>query len=91
MWRHEDVWRTLGGGIDFMTGEPLPKTSGSSPARRRGRAHGPHGLAPLIHGNAQGAALMALFAGDTVVILPHFDPDEIWRTIDRRPGSTWSC
>src|SRR4051794_39465862 len=23
MWRHEDVWRTLGGGINFMTGEPL--------------------------------------------------------------------
>src|SRR5207248_3224930 len=23
LWRHEDVWRVLGGGIDFMTGEPL--------------------------------------------------------------------
>ena len=23
MWRHEDVWRTLGGGIDFLTGVPL--------------------------------------------------------------------
>jgi len=23
IWRHEDVWRTLGGGINFMTGEPL--------------------------------------------------------------------
>ena len=22
MWRHEDVWRVLGGGIDFVTGEP---------------------------------------------------------------------
>ena len=32
MWRHEDIWRTLGGGIDFITGEPL-KTSGCSPAR----------------------------------------------------------
>jgi acyl-CoA synthetase (AMP-forming)/AMP-acid ligase II len=24
MWRHEDVWRVLGGGIDFVTGNPLP-------------------------------------------------------------------
>ncbi len=24
LWRHEDVWRTLGGGIDFTTGERLP-------------------------------------------------------------------
>src|SRR6202044_544264 len=23
MWRHEDIWRTLGGGIDFVTGETL--------------------------------------------------------------------
>jgi len=23
MWRHEDFWRVLGGGIDFYTGEPL--------------------------------------------------------------------
>ena len=23
MWRHEDVWRTLGGGIDFVTGERI--------------------------------------------------------------------
>ena len=23
MWRHEDFWRVLGGGIDFLTGEPL--------------------------------------------------------------------
>jgi acyl-CoA synthetase (AMP-forming)/AMP-acid ligase II len=38
-------------------------------------------LAPLIHGNAQWAALTALFAGDTVVLVPHFDPHEIWRVI----------
>jgi 3-oxocholest-4-en-26-oate---CoA ligase len=24
LWRHEDIWRTLGGGIDFVTGEPTP-------------------------------------------------------------------
>jgi 3-oxocholest-4-en-26-oate---CoA ligase len=38
-------------------------------------------LAPLIHGNAQWAALASLFAGDTVVLMPHFDPEEIWRLI----------
>ena len=30
MWRHEDIWRTLGGGIDFITGENLA----SAPARK---------------------------------------------------------
>ncbi|GIE67486.1 acyl-CoA synthetase [Actinoplanes palleronii] len=84
LWRHEDVWRALGGGVDFMTGIPLEDEWQQS---RRGA--GVDGmvrlcLAPLIHGNAQWAALMALFAGDTVVMLPHFDADEVWRTIDRR-------
>ncbi|BEL08336.1 acyl-CoA synthetase [Actinoplanes sichuanensis] len=83
IWRHEDVWRVLGGGIDFMTGVPLDDEwaqstrTGMPPMTR-------FCLAPLIHGNAQWAALAALFAGDTVVFLPHFDADEVWRTIERR-------
>ena len=39
--------------------------------------------APLIHGAAQWAALAALFAGDTVVLLPQFDPHEVWRAVER--------
>jgi acyl-CoA synthetase (AMP-forming)/AMP-acid ligase II len=84
IWRHEDVWRVLGGGIDFMSGIPLEDEWAQS---RRGGEMPPMTrlcLAPLIHGNAQWAALAALFGGDTVVFLPHFDPDEVWRTIERR-------
>ena len=33
MWRNEDIWRTLGGGIDYVTGEPAGRTSGRRPAR----------------------------------------------------------
>ena len=84
MWRHEDVWRTLGGGIDFMSGEPL-----DDEFAQRGLGELTGGLtriclAPLIHGNAQWAALMALFAGDTVVLLEQFDPVEVWRAVERR-------
>ncbi|HEX8628526.1 MAG TPA: AMP-binding protein, partial [Catenuloplanes sp.] len=84
MWRHEDVWRALGGGIDFMTGVPVEDEWSQA---RRGQEWGGMVrlcLAPLIHGNAQWAALAALFAGDTVVLVPHFDPVDIWRTIERR-------
>ncbi len=83
LWRQEDVWRTLGGGIDFMTGEPLADEWVQS----RGTANGP-GLvklcgAPLIHGSAQWTALMSFFTGDTVVLLAQFDPDEVWRAVER--------
>ena len=81
MWRHEDIWRTLGGGIDFITGEPLPDEWAQS---RKGLEAGEFVklcAAPLIHGNAQVAALAGLFAGETIVLLPAFDPNEIWRAI----------
>ncbi|WP_229074229.1 acyl-CoA synthetase [Actinoplanes sp. DH11] len=84
IWRHEDVWRTLGGGIDFLSGIPLEDEWAQT---KRGREMPPMTrfcLAPLIHGNAQWAALAALFSGDTVVVLPHFDPEEVWRTIAER-------
>jgi acyl-CoA synthetase (AMP-forming)/AMP-acid ligase II len=84
LWRHEDVWRTLGGGIDFATGERLPDEWEQI---RRGTA-GPAGLvrlttAPLIHGSAQWGTLPALFGGDTVVFVPQFDAHAVWRAVQR--------
>ena len=83
MWRHEDIWRTLAGGIDFVTGVPLADEWEQS---RKGLESG--GLvrltaAPLIHGAAQVAMLAALFAGDTVVLAPRFDAHEVWRAIEQ--------
>jgi acyl-CoA synthetase (AMP-forming)/AMP-acid ligase II len=89
LWRHEDVWRTLGGGIDFASGERL---ADEWEQIRRGTA-GPAGMirlatAPLIHGSAQWSTLPALFAGDTVVLMPQFDPNEIWRAVQRYKVNT---
>ena len=84
MWRHEDIWRTLGGGIDFITGEPLPDEWAQS---RKGLETGEFVklcAAPLIHRNAQVAALAGLFAGETIVLLPAFDAHEIWLAIQER-------
>jgi acyl-CoA synthetase (AMP-forming)/AMP-acid ligase II len=84
IWRHEDVWRVLGGGIDFMSGIPLEDEWAQS---KRGQEMGGMVrlcLAPLMHGNAQWASLAALFAGDTAVLVPKFDAHEIWRVIQRR-------
>ena len=83
MWRHEDIWRTLGGGIDFITAEPLPDEWAQS---RKGLENGEFVklcAAPLIHGNAQVAALAGLFAGETIVLLPAFDAREIWLAVGK--------
>jgi len=83
MWRHEDVFRTLGGGIDFVTGEwvndehQLAKTGAASPPS--------HSLvlAPLMHGAAQWTTLGGLFRGLTIVLLPKFDAHDVWDAVDR--------
>jgi len=81
MWRHEDFWRVLGGGIDFMTGDRLEEYDQSKSAE----ANDPmvtFPLSPLMHGGAQAAMLMHLFAGHLTILAPKFDPDEVWRIVD---------
>jgi acyl-CoA synthetase (AMP-forming)/AMP-acid ligase II len=87
MWRHEDIWRTLGGGIDFITGEPLADEWAQSRQGAESAVDG-RGMvrmapAPLIHGAAMVATLACLFCGDTAVIMPKFDPDAIWAAVQR--------
>jgi len=81
MWRHEDLWRTLAGGIDFLTGVPLADEWEQSRQGQESSGVVRLTAAPLIHGAAQVAMLAALFQGDTVVLAPRFDPHEVWRTV----------
>jgi acyl-CoA synthetase (AMP-forming)/AMP-acid ligase II len=83
MWRHEDIWRTLAGGIDFLTGEPLADEWAQSRKGAEGSALVRMAPAPLIHGAAMVATLGCLFAGDTAVVMPKFDPDALWETVQR--------
>ncbi len=87
IWRHEDVWRTLGGGINFVTGEPLEDEFAQAEVGKVTGGLTRICLAPLIHGNAQWAALMALFGGDTVVLLTQFEPAAVWEAVQRRKAN----
>jgi len=82
MWRHEDFWRTLGGGIDFYTGEPLSEYDQSEQAKLDGRMV-TFPLSPLMHGGAQAGLLMHLFAGHLTIMEPKFDAKRTWEIIDR--------
>jgi 3-oxocholest-4-en-26-oate---CoA ligase len=90
MWRHEDIWRTLGGGIDFITGEPLADEWSQSRQGAEGDGMVRMAPAPLIHGAAMVATLACLFAGDTAVIMPKFDPDAIWAAVQRHQVNVMS-
>src|SRR4029077_13110464 len=88
VYRHEDVWRVLGGGIDFQTGEPV---ADEWQLARKG-SEGPGGvtfpIAPLMHGAAQWGTLGALFNGNTAVLIPKFDPHEVWTLVEQEKVNT---
>jgi 3-oxocholest-4-en-26-oate---CoA ligase len=81
MWRHEDIYRVLFGGTDFATGEfvkdeyDLAKAAAVNPPMIR------YPIPPMIHGATQSATWMSIFSGQTTVLAPEFNADEVWRTI----------
>jgi 3-oxocholest-4-en-26-oate---CoA ligase len=81
MWRHEDIYRVLFGGTDFATGEPikdehdLAKAAAVNPPMIR------LPIPPMIHGATQSATWMSLFSGQTTVLTPEFNADQVWRMI----------
>ncbi|MFI5954502.1 acyl-CoA synthetase [Cryptosporangium sp. NPDC051539] len=80
MWHHEDIWRVLGGGVDFMTGVPI-EDEWEQARSGVGGAVVRLVSAPLIHGAAQWTLYGALFTGGTIVLMPKFDAHDIWRAI----------
>lgn len=81
MWRHEDIYRVLFGGTDFATGEPL---ADEYDLAKQAAANAPmirYPIPPMIHGATQSATWMSLFAGQTVVLIPEFNAEEVWPTI----------
>ncbi|MDO9455657.1 acyl-CoA synthetase [Nocardioides sp.] len=81
MWRHEDFWRVLGGGIDFYTGVPLEEHDQSKQATEPRLVTFP--MSPLMHGGAQASLLMHLFAGHLTVLEPKFDAQKVWEVVER--------
>lgn len=81
MWRHEDIYRVLFGGTDFATGEfikdeyDLAKGAAANPPMIR------YPIPPMIHGATQSATWMSIFSGQTTVLSPEFNADEVWRAI----------
>ena len=83
VWRHEDVFMALGGGIDAMTGAKAKR-----PEEMLERARAP-GLsvyfcpAPLMHGACQWAVMSRSFVGGRTVLVARFDPEEVWDVVER--------
>ncbi|MGA8725847.1 MAG: acyl-CoA synthetase [Acidimicrobiales bacterium] len=81
VWRHEDVFYALGGGVD-----PITNTRVRQPEEmvEKGRG-GPLTLlpiAPLMHGATQWCIMGQSFVGNKTILVPKFDPHEVWRLVE---------
>ncbi|RDI66193.1 acyl-CoA synthetase [Nocardia pseudobrasiliensis] len=83
MWRQEDWWRVLGGGINFYNGEFIQdeweqakKGAGNAPMVR-------YPIPPMIHGGSFTATFHSLFDGGKAIMLPEFSGHGVWQAIDR--------
>ena len=85
MWRQEDVYFALGGGIDVFT---LERVTAPSTASERIDASQPSGvimmpIPPLMHGAGQFGTFRGVWEGGTVVLIENFDAEAVWRTVAR--------
>jgi len=84
VWRHEDVFYALGGGIDAMTGTRMERPEQMV---EKGRAAGGPltflPVAPLMHGATQWGVMGQSFTGNRVVLVAKFDPREVWSLVER--------
>jgi fatty-acyl-CoA synthase len=90
MWRNEDLFGVLGEGVYSLVGAQMPETSGGAGAVAKAqvdagfqRVHLP--ASPLMHGTGAFSSFQAMALGASIVTLVdrHFDPDELWQTVER--------
>ncbi len=82
VWRHEDVFFALGGGID-----PTTNTRAETPEAmvEKGLANAGQmtmmPIAPLMHGATQWGVMGGSFVGNRIVLVPSFDARQIYELI----------
>jgi acyl-CoA synthetase (AMP-forming)/AMP-acid ligase II len=82
VWRHEDVFYALGGGVDPMTNTRAEKPEEMVEKGRNGFiTHLP--IAPLMHGATQWAVMGQSFVGAKIVLMAKFEPHEVWQLIEQ--------
>ena len=81
VWRHEDVFFALGGGIDVVAGTRVerPEALVEKVLDRSPTTNLP--IAPLMHGATQWGVMGGSFQGNKVVLVARFDPRRVWELV----------
>jgi acyl-CoA synthetase (AMP-forming)/AMP-acid ligase II len=83
VWPQRNVFYALGGGIDALTGVRMERPQQMV---EKGLAAGGQlsflPIAPLMHGASQWAVMGQSFVGNRIMLVPRFDPHEVWALIE---------
>ncbi len=81
VWRHEDVFYALGGGVD-----PHTNTRVQRPEEMVEKGMGGQvtllPIAPLMHGATQWSVMGQSFVGNRTILVPRFDPHTVWKLVE---------
>lgn len=84
IWRHEDVFFALGGGLDAQTGERAERPEDMVEwGKRSGDQQCFLPIAPLMHGATQWSVMAGSFVGRKLVLMAKFDAAEVWRLVEK--------
>jgi acyl-CoA synthetase (AMP-forming)/AMP-acid ligase II len=87
VWRHEDVFYALGGGVD-----PTTNTRVQAPEEMVEKGRGGQltllPIAPLMHGATQWCIMGQSFVGNRTILVPKFEPHEVWRLVESEKANS---
>lgn len=87
VWRHEDVFYALGGGVD-----PSTNTRVQAPEEMVEKGRGGQitlfPIAPLMHGATQWSILGQSLQGNRTILVAKFEPHEVWRLIESEKANS---
>src|SRR5262249_54734223 len=83
VWRHENVFMALGGGIDPMTNERAARPEVMVEKAQAGVPLTFLPIAPLMHGASQWAVMGQSVLGNKVVLMGKFEPARVWGLVEQ--------
>jgi len=87
VWRHEDVFYALGGGVDPHTNTRLVRPEEMVEKGQGGQVT-LLPIAPLMHGATQWSVMGQSFLGNRTVLVPKFDPHVVWGLVESEKANS---
>ena len=88
VWRQEDVFFALGGGLNMMTGEAVTTPQALLDNSKDEALNTSLTTAPLMHGAAQWSVMARAFVGSRIILMVKFSGEDMLKLIEKEKCNT---